>query len=130
MANTGHNPNTNYRWYITFGFTIVFVLIGFAIGWSTETQHPDDRLADILFPTSLFLTAGFLVGYFTSLVMCRRFRWIDAVAGYAILPLCFVGFYLTKSGERFAGGLFGYSALGLILFLVVRFALTARRYQA
>jgi len=113
------------RWHITFAFTVVFALIGFGIGWSIDTKHLDDRLADILIPTFIFLTAGLLVGYVTSLILYKRFNWFDATASFAIPPICFFGFVFAKSGNWTTGRFLGYVALSLVAFLVWRFLQTS-----
>lgn len=128
MSESKKNPIPNYRWHITIVFAIVFAMIGFGIGWSIDTQHPDDRLADILIPTFVFLTAGLLIGYVASLVLYKRFNWFDALVSFAIPPLCFFGFLLAKSGDWTTGRMLGYVALGLVAFLVWRFWQTSRQH--
>jgi hypothetical protein len=114
------SPKPNYRWRISIAFSVVFALIGFGIGWSIDTKHPDNRLADILIPTSIFLTAGLLIGYVTSGILYKRFSWFDATAILALPPTCFFGFVFAKSGNWTVGRFLGYVALGFMAFLVWR----------
>ena len=126
MMNSTDNNRPSYRWRITIGCTAVFALVGFALGWSIDTKHPDDRLADLMIPTLIFMTAGLLIGYVVSLVLYKRFTWFDAVASIAVPPICFFGFLIAKSGNRITGLIFGFSALAIVGFLVLRFMQTSQ----
>ena len=128
MSDLKKTPNPKYRWHITIVSAIMFAMIGFGIGWSIDTKHPDDRLADILIPTLIFLTAGLLIGYVTSLVLYRRFNWFDAIVSLTIPPMCFFGYLFAKSGDRTTGRLSGYVALSLVTFLVWRFMHSSRHH--
>ena len=46
MEILNDNQQINYRWHITIGCAVVFALVGLGIGWSIDTKHPDDRIAD------------------------------------------------------------------------------------
>ena len=122
MKNLSNNhQQANYRWQITIGCAVVSALIGLGIGWSIDTKHPDDRIADLMIPTLIFLTAGLLVGYVTSLVIYKRFTLLDALAALSVPPLCFFGFLSAKSGNWTTGQMLGYTALAIVAFLVFRF---------
>ena len=126
MKNLNDIQRTNYRWHITIGCAVAFALIGLGIGWSIDTKHPDDRIADLMIPTLIFLTAGLLVGYVTSLVLYKRFTWLDALAALSVPPLCFFGFLSAKSGDWTTGQTLGYTALAIVTFLVFRFWMTSQ----
>ena len=127
MQNLTDNQKANYRWHITIGCSVVFALIGLGIGWSIDTKHPDDRIADLMIPTLIFLTAGMLVGYVSSLVFYKRFTWFDALAAISVPLLCFFGFLSAKSGNWTTGQLLGYTALAIVTFLVFRFWMTSEQ---
>jgi len=121
ITETAPSRNPKYRWHFPIGFAIVFSIVGLALGWSIDTNHPDDRLADIFIPTLAFLTIGFQLGYTISLVIHRRFNWFDAVASFALLPMLLAGFVFAKSGDWTTGRAFGYASLGVLVFLIARF---------
>jgi len=127
MKILNENQQTNYRWHITIGCAVVFALVGLGIGWSIDTKHPDDRIADLMIPTLIFLAAGLLVGYVTSLVIYKRFTWLDAFAAFSVPPLCFFGFLSAKPGNWTTGQMLGYTALVFVAFLVFRFWMTSER---
>ena len=127
MAKLADNKKTDYRWRITIGCAVVFAVIGLGVGWSIDTKHPDDRVADLMIPTLIFFTAGLLIGYVSSLVIYERFTWFDALASFAVPPLCFFGFLSAKSGNWMTGQAYGYTALGIVALLVLRFALTSQQ---
>lgn len=121
MSDSTGKLNKDYRWRITAAVTFAFALIGLVVGSSIDTQHPDDRLADIVIPTLAHSTLGLLTGYLAALVVYRRLKWFDALAGLAIPPLLVIGYITSKSGDSRTGQLLGFTALGLGLFLVLRF---------
>ena len=127
MANSTDNREFNCRWPITIGCAVVFALIGLAIGWSIDTKHPDDRTADLMIPTLIFLTAGLLIGYVSSLVIYKRLTWFDALAAFSVPPICFFGFLSAKSGNWTTGQSFGYTAVAIVAFLVFRFYQTSQQ---
>ena len=114
------------RWFTTIGATVLFGSIGFAIGWSIETQHPEDRQFYILIPTSAFAVLGMLVGYVTSLMLAHKFKLLDAVISFAIPFVLFTAFATAKSGSKGIGLTLAYCGLALLILLIYRFMMTIK----
>jgi hypothetical protein len=120
--------NPKYRWCITAAFSVTLGLIGLCIGFSIDTQHPDDRVADLLLPTVALSILGALIGYVFALVYYRKFTWFDGFVSLTIPFLAIYGFWLGKSGNLTGFKRSNVVILGMLTYLIVRCLITSRKH--